>query len=956
MTILSVDIETYSSIELTTHGVYKYIEAPDFEILLFSYAFDDGPVQTIDLTKEKLPQFLIDALLDPNIIKSAYNANFERVCLSKYLGIKLPIEQWRCSSIHALYLGLPGWLDGVAQALKLEQQKDSAGKNLINYFSKPCKPTKSNGGRTRNLPRHDPEKWQAFIRYNQQDVEVERAVRKVLEKYPMPESEWRLWFIDQEITDRGVRIDPVLVQHAIRCSELHREKLEAEAVKLTGLENPNSVVQLKEWFEKAEGLEIESLNKKAIPALMKEVESATAERVLELRQELSKTSIRKYQAMERAMGQDGRARGLLQFYGANRTGRWAGRIINVQNLPRNNMPDLDLARKLLRAGDYESLELLFESVPDTLSQLIRTAIIPAEGHRFIVADFSSIEARVVAWLAGEKWRMDVFNSHGKIYEMSAAQMFKVPFESIDKSSPLRQKGKVAELACIAEGQLVLTDQGLVPIEKITTNHKVWDGTEFVTHDGVVFRGIKEVITYDGLCATPDHKVWIEGEPEPVQLQYAAACGARLLRSGVGWQALRVGKDYKSGKALGQELETSPSDHSMCRMWGRTMDAIKQLATRLIQRLPGLFATASNSKMAGSKVGSGKTALHQPKRSRLPQLWWKRNRIPLSFCFGGRPLDKGKPGNTAARDGDRPDRQQQSLRTRQPSICNAPKEREQQAKHQNPGLGPQEMALCTKRCSTKTKPRYDERRNHPGSAFSSERKTQKLEDNCRKVRVYDILNAGPRNRYTVSDCLVHNCGYGGGVGAIKAMGALEMGLTEDELPDLVKTWRAANPSITKFWWDVEAAAHDAVKDRKITVLQYGLTFSYESGCLFITLPSGRRLAYLRPKIEIDARYNKPQLTYEGIEQKLWKHLKTYGPKLVENIVQAVSRDCLATAIVRLHEAGYRIVFHVHDEVIAEMPFGSGSVEEMCEIMGQPIEWAPGLPLRADGFECGYYQKD
>ena len=647
MTILSVDIETYSSIELKTHGVYKYVETPDFEILLLSYAFDDEPVQTIDLTKYEFPKEIAQALLDPNIIKTAYNANFERVCLSKYLGIHLPINQWRCSSVHALYLGLPGWLDGVAQALKLETQKDTAGKNLINYFSKPCKPTKSNGGRTRNLPEHDPEKWQQFIQYNQQDVEVERAVRKALERYPMPESEWRLWFIDQEITDRGVRIDPVLVRHAIECSEKHKAKLEAEAVKLTGLENPNSVVQLKGWFEKAEGLEIESLNKKAIPALMKEVESQTAERVLDLRQELAKTSIRKYQAMERAMGQDGRARGLLQFYGANRTGRWSGRLIQVQNLPRNNLPDLDLARKLLRAGDYESLELLFESVPDTLSQLIRTAIIPADGHRFIVADFSSIEARVVAWLAGEQWRLDVFNSHGKIYEASAAQMFRVPIESIDKGSPLRQKGKIAELAL---------------------------------------------------------------------------------------------------------------------------------------------------------------------------------------------------------------------------------------------------------------------------------------------------------------------GYGGAVGALKAMGALEMGLTEDELPSLVKTWRASNPNITRFWWDVEAAAHAAVREKKITQMQYGLTFSYESGCLFITLPSGRRLAYPRPRIEIDTRYNKPLLTYEGIEQKLWKRLKTYGPKLVENIVQAVSRDCLATAIVRLHEAGYRIVFHVHDEVIAEMPFGSGSVEEMCEIMGRPIEWAPGLPLRADGFECEYYQKD
>jgi len=650
--ILSIDIETYSSIELRTSGVYRYAEADDFEILLISYAVNDGPIHTVDLGArdafyhEKLTTFK-DLLTDPTIVKSAYNANFERVCLAKYLDLPMPADQWRCSSVHALYLGLPGWLDGVAQALKLKQQKDGAGKALINYFSRPCKPTKVNGGRTRNLPEHDPERWAQFVAYNRQDVEVERELRNVLERYPLPESEQRLWVIDQEINDRGVEIDPVLVDHAISCSELHKTKIEAEAVKLTGLENPNSVSQLKDWFLKAEGIEVESLNKNAIPALIAEVESRTAERVIELRQELSRTSIRKYQAMERVMCEDRRARGLMQFYGANRTGRWAGRLIQVQNLRRNSLKDLDLARELLKAGDYESLELLFESVPDTLSQLIRTAIVPKEGYRFIVVDFASIEARVIAWLAGEKWRMDVFNSHGKIYEASAAHMFRVPIESIDRGSPLRQKGKIAELAL---------------------------------------------------------------------------------------------------------------------------------------------------------------------------------------------------------------------------------------------------------------------------------------------------------------------GFGGAVGALTTMGALKMGLGEEELPELVRTWRAANPNITGFWWEVERAAHAAVKEGKVTVMQYGLTFTCESGGLFIKLPSERLLSYPRPRIELDKRFNKPVLTYEGTEQKLWKRLKTYGPKLVENIVQATSRDCLAVAIERLHEAGYNTVFHVHDEVIAEMPIGIGSVEEMAEIISQPIEWAPGLPLRADGFESDYYKKD
>lgn len=647
MAILSIDIETYSGVDLTKSGVYAYTEAPDFEILLFGYAFDDGPVEIVDLASgEGLPAEVFEALTDPTTIKTAFNANFERTCLAKHFNKPMPPEQWRCTQAHALTLGLPIRLEDVAKALKLKHQKDNAGKALIRYFSIPCKPTKANGRRTRNLPEHASEKWEQFKAYCRQDVEVERAIRERLLQYPMQEQ--KLWELDQRINDTGVRIDPVLVKNAIACDTIYQEKLLAEATRLTGLDNPNSVSQLKKWLKEAVDLEVESLNKESVPELLKQTKSNTVKRVLELRQELAKTSVKKYQAMERAKCRDDRIRGLLQFYGANRTGRWAGRLVQVQNLPQNKLKDLDLARNLLLTGQYDALELLFDSVPVVLSQLIRTAFIPSPGCRFVVADFSAIEARVIAWLAGEKWRMDVFNSHGKIYEASAAQMFKVPVESITKGNPLRQKGKIAELAL---------------------------------------------------------------------------------------------------------------------------------------------------------------------------------------------------------------------------------------------------------------------------------------------------------------------GYQGSKGALITMGALNMGLTEEELPGLVTTWRQANPAIVRLWQDVENAALTAVREKRPVLIQYGVVFTYESGILFIRLPSGRRLAYVKPKIEVEERFNKMGLTYEGYEQGKWGRLRTYGGKLVENIVQATARDCLAEAMLRLDAADYRIVMHVHDEAVLEVPENNScALEDACEIMARPIEWAPGLPLRADGFECNYYRKD
>ena len=651
MKILSIDLETYSSVDLAKCGVYRYCDSDDFEILLFAYAADDEEVQIIDLASgEKIPKEIAAAITDPQIIKTAYNANFERTCLTKYFNKPMAPSQWRCSSVHALMLGLPGNLDGVAKCLKLEAQKMKEGKALIRYFSMPCKATKANGGRTRNLPHHDKKKWESFKAYCRQDVEVERQIRKRLELFPIPTEEQKLWELDQKINDNGVSVDMELVTNAIIADVEYRKRALDEATKLTKLDNPNSPVQLKTWLEE-QGVEVESLSKKNVEELLNEVEDLQVKNVLELRQAMSKTSIKKYEAMYRSMCSDGNIRGLVQFYGANRTGRFAGQLVQIHNLPRNDMSDLELARQLLKEGNYELLDLLFESVPEVLSQLIRTALIPSKGHRFIVTDFSAIEARIIAWLAGEKWVLDTFKGHGKIYEMTASRMFGVPLERITKGNPeyeLRQKGKVAVLAC---------------------------------------------------------------------------------------------------------------------------------------------------------------------------------------------------------------------------------------------------------------------------------------------------------------------GYQGSTGALIAMGALNMGLTEDELPEIVSSWRKSNPNIVKLWKNIEDAAITAVKERVVVKMQYGLKFIYKSGILFMTLPSGRSLAYVRPRIGIDERFNKEQLSYEGIDAgNQWGRIPTYGGKLTENCIQAIARDCLAVAMLRLDEAGYKIAFHVHDEVILDVPNGFGSLEEVEKIMGQSIPWAPDLPLKAEAFETDYYKKD
>lgn len=784
-----IDLETKSDIDIAKSGVYRYADSPYFDILLFAYSVDDAPVQVVDLAcGEQLPEEILNALTDDRIQKHAFNASFERVCLSVWLrrnypecfisyglpedacGNYLNPNAWRCTMVAAAYLGLPLSLAGVGAVLQLQQQKMSEGKALIRYFCVPYDHV--NGISVFHAPTDAPEKWNVFRAYNQRDVETEQAIEQRLSRFPVPDFVWQEYALDQTVNDRGIQLDLQLVQQAIRMDTLTKNKLLQQLKKLTHLENPNSVQQMKQWLSE-HGLELESLGKKEVQEQLKTA-PPDLRAVLLLRQQVSKSSVKKYQAMQNAVCSDGRARGMFQFYGANRTGREAGRIIQLQNLPQNHLPDLEDARELVKSGDLEAVELLYEDVPDTLSQLIRTAFIPKPGYQFLVADFSAIEARVIAWLAGETWRMQAFAEDKDIYCASAAKIFGVPVVKHGINGHLRQKGKVAELACIAEGQLVLTDHGLVPIEKVTTDDLLWDGEQWVHHEGVIYKGKREVITYEGLTATPDHLVWIEGQSQPIQFGIAASCGSHLVQTGDGGKAIRLGENYQCGKTL--------------------------------------------------------------------------------------------------------------------------------------------------------------------------------ETHSRTARLYDIQNAGRHHRFTVSGKLVHNCGYGGSVGAMKAMGGSEM--SDTELKQIVTDWRTASPHIVQLWWDVENAAIKAVRDKTETET-HGIYFSYEYGFLFIKLLSGRRLAYVKPRIG-ENRFGGDSITYEGIGTgRKWERLETYSGKLVENIVQATARDLLFYSMQTLSQ--YFIVGHIHDEMIIECQKDT-KLDEICQQMAITPDWAKGLLLRADGYECSFYKKD
>ena len=957
--ILSVDIETYSSVDLGECGVYPYVEAPDFQILLFAYAFDDEPVQCIDLYHNPLPERLRVALTDPDIIKYAFNANFERTCLGKYLGKRMLPEQWRCTMVKALTLGLPGSLGKVALAMGLpeDKQKDKEGKALIRYFSIPCKPTKVNDGRKRNLPEHDPVKWENFIRYCLQDVEVERGIRKALSRHRTLRVEHEYWALDQDINDRGINLDMPLIEEAIHTDAEIKESAFAELKRLTGVENPNSRAQIKEWVEKQIGQKLEKFDKEILANLIEELPDGTVKRVIYLRQLTTKTSVKKYEKMKMYQCSDGRARGTMQFYGASRTGRFAGRGIQLQNLAKNHMEDLGDARYLVRSGDTALLSLCYDNIPDVLSQLVKTALIPSDGCRFIVSDFSSIEARVIAWLAGEQWRLKVFEDGGDIYCASASQMFGVPVEKHGINGELRQKGKVAELACIAEGTLITTDQGPVPIEYVTTDMKLWDGVEYVSHKGVIYKGKKEVITYEGLTATPDHLVWVEGERGPIHFGEAARSGKRIYKPRSSGKSIWKCRNNKPGKALQKRLAPMLCTNKVQALWKNTLDKFIQSYKRNFKGMPTLFTATCGPKVAIQKTDSRKTEVRKYKGPGISKLWRSWHKILFLQCQRCLQMDYGEFGlQPGKRTGSY--RQQRKLRAWKPPVCNQKTESGESKDNRFAGMEPRRVAVCPQHSEPFTCTRNEPIRNTRFRTSGSDREEKKLERNSKEVRVYDIVMCGPRNRYVANGCLVHNCGYGGGVGSLKAFGADKMGLSEDEMQKIITDWRLASPRITKLWWDVDRAAKKAVSNGKVINLQYGLRFAYFDNRLFIQLPSKRSLAYMNPRILPNRRFGKDGLVYDGIQQQShnWGQIDTYGPKLVENIVQAIARDCLLIAMKRLDNAGFKAVSHVHDEVILDVPKGTGSVEEVGEIMGEPIDWAPGLLLRADGYECDYYMKD
>lgn len=961
MRTLAIDLETYSSNDIK-YSVYKYVEAPDFEILLFAYAFDDDPVRVVDLAQgEVIPDDVKAALYDKNVLKTAFNANFEINCLKKYFP-DLPEEQWECDRILSLYNSYPPHLAAVAKAMHFEvdRQKDTRGKALIRYFCLPCKPTKANGGRTRNYPKDAPDKWAIFKEYNRQDVVVERAIRDKLVNLRPPDFEHENWLIDQGINRNGIMVNRTLVDNAIRLSGEYREKLLARAMEITGLDNPNSPLQVKGWLEERLGRVVDSLSKAAVADLLTEDIPDDVREMLSIRQKISKSSIKKYDAMRMAACQDSRIRGMFQFYGAARTGRFAGRIVQLQNLPRNSMPDLDLARDMVLDGDLETLEMCYDDVQDVLSQLIRTALEAPPGKRFIVADFSAIEARVIAWLAGEEWEMKAFAEGKDIYCATASAMFGVPVVKHGVNGELRQKGKVAVLACLAEGQEVLTDRGLIPIEKVTLKDRVWDGENFVTHAGVVYKGTKEVMTYDGLTATPDHLVWIAGESRPVRFEDAAARGAHLVQTGDGRRAIRLGKSHQLRKKMVKKLEPVLCFDAVHGLREHPMAKYSEPENRKIKGVPALLTAEANTLMARPAPDIGETAMRKSRRPAIQKLRSPRHPLRLPQCDICGPVHHPNAGVTEKRVGAGPHKQQSWLSARKHPICEPAAKYGESSDNRIVRIQAGRLAVCSVCGDSETNSRRIAGRYHPGRPESSHGETKELARHKKTARVYDIRNAGPNHRFTVSDKLVHNCGYGGGIGALKAMGADKMGLTDGELQTVVRKWREASPHIVKLWADVENAAMNAVSGIPTTIKQKNLHFHVEDDALYIELPSGRHLVYLHPHLGQN-RFGSDAILYTGLGGSKttagrWGTLETYSGKLTENIVQAIARDCLCAAMKRLTDAGYKICAHIHDEVILEMPEGKGSLDDAVRIMCQNEPWNEGLVMNADGFEAKYYQKD
>ena len=955
---LSIDLETWSTVDIAKAGHYRYIMDDSFEILLFGVKVDEMPTVVYDLTKDEVPDWLIEALKDPKVTKHAWNASFEINALNK-CGYYTPVTQWQDTMIHAAYLGFPLKLETAGKALGIPEDKQKAmtGKALIRYFSKPCKPTKTNGGRTRNLPHHDTAKWKLYIEYNRQDVESEHYIESLLSDLPVPDQVWREWYEDFSINYRGVRVDDQLVDGAMKFDERASQELTERATELTGLDNVKSNTQMLKWLRENYSEDVTSVAKGTVEELLaKEDIPDDVREVLLLRQKMAKSSTAKYDAMRRAECSDGRIRGLLQFYGAAHTGRFAGRLVQMQNLPRNSMSTLNDAREMVRKGEYQKVKAIYGNVPDTLSQLIRTAFIPSEGGKFITSDFSAIEARVIAWLAGEQSVIDSFLQGKDIYCHMASQMFGVPVEKHGVNGDLRQKGKIAILACIAEGQEVLTDQGLVPIEKVTTDMKLWDGESWVTHEGVIYKGVQDVYEYEGLTATKDHIVYEAGQQRPIRFEDASSCGAHLLRTESGGQEIRLGDCDLIRETMERELEPMLRTDEMQRLRKSRMADSGQPNKGHLKRVPKLLAAKADSVMARPQTDRGQTEMSESTRPKLRKLRRPGDTLLLQQRDRSRTVHDTDTRSSEQIYGNRPNKRQRELREGEPPLGD---QKTEHVEHQENGslrMGSKVLAVCKVGGNKKTVTRFDPRRYHQRCGDGGIRETGELARYRGKARVYDIRNAGPNHRFTVSGCLVHNCGYGGSVGAMMKMGALNMGLKEEELPDIVQMYREANPHIVSLWWDLEGAAKAVVQDCNavgvdVRGLHVRMVEAKSATFMVITLPSGRELFYCNPFLQDGS------LLYYGTNQttRKFEPIETYGGRLVENVVQAIARDCLCVTISRVIKAGYRPVMHIHDEIIIDAD-KSQKLEDVNAIFAEPIPWAPGLPLKGDGFESQYYMKD
>ena len=953
---LYIDIETYSATPID-NGVYEYAADKDFQLLLFGYSIDKEPVQVIDLAQgEELPGEIHAALTDPAVLKHAHNAAFERICLSRWLGFPvgtyLDPSQWRCTMVKCAYYGIPLRLETAGLALHIDKQKLASGKRLIPKF---CVPTSE--GRPKYYPEENPVEWETFKEYNVRDVEAEIDIDNAL-----PDIRYNLWdeyAADQRINDTGCLIDTVLVDNIVKINRDIDDEHLRRFRELTYCDNPKSVTQLKAWFA-AKGYHMDSLDKKAIASLKKTCKDPDVLEALELRQLTGKSSISKYTAMQdlTANSPDHRARGCFQFYGSH-TGRWAGRHIQLQNLPQNHLPELDSARQLVKEGDAASLEMLFDNLPQVFSELIRTAIIAPEGKTLIVADFSAIEARVIAWVAGENWKLRAFKDGKDLYCSTASAMFGVPVEKHGINGDLRQKGKIAELACIAEGSLVLTDQGLVPIEQVATDMRVWDGVNWVEHEGVVYKGIKEVITYEGLTATPDHLVWVEGQQEPIQLGVASALGLHLIQTGDRGQAVRLGRNHKPGETVEQKKKPLLCAYKMRKLRVNPMADTGCINRRKVKRMSELFTAETNPSMALQEINSSKAKVRKPSRQRIQKLWRKGYKIRLSECKRSRPVSDRDLWSAKQGIRDRQNRHKQRLCRRQSEVCRALHKLHKSAQMCSDRFSAAILALRLYDHNKETLAGQTKGRDHRRSKTGCERQAQRMALDRRQAPVYDIRNAGEHHCFTVSGHLVHNCGYGGSVGALKAFGAVEMGLKESELDSIVQSWRSANPNIVKLWWAVGNAALTLIKHRcGVLVIGHKLKMSYQQDKLLIQLPSGRLLVYPEASIG-ENKFGGETMTYKGLNSVThqWEYIDTYGPRLVENIVQAIARDLLTEAILRIQQnPDCKIVAHVHDEIIIEADPDKVALDDMIKAMCVLPEWGEGLILNAAGFTNPYYMKD